>query len=137
MESSHNTSKGTFFSSGGPGYRAPSPRKPNIKEVVQHVRQCRDEMTRNVIILQQAALEQERLEAYFEQLAAATQTLIEVMQEPGEGTVLTGEWMQRRDEVIKVVRMILGQEQQDETQAQKHGKEQNELDRSVDHGSHF
>ena len=114
--SSHNSSKGTFLSSGGPGYRAPSPRKPDIKVVVQHIRQCRDEITRNVIILQQAALEQERLEAYFEQLAAATQTLIEVMEEPGERTMLTSEWIQRRDEAIKVVRMILDQEQQDETQ---------------------
>ena len=116
MESnSHNSSQGTFLSSGGSGYRAPSPRKPDIKAVVQHIRQCRDEITRNVIILQQAALEQERLEAYFEQLAAATQTLIEVMEEPGEGTVLTSEWIQRRDEAIKVVRMILDQEQQSET----------------------
>ena len=116
MESNRNSSKGPFLSSGGSGYRAPSPHKPNIKRVVQHIQQCRDEITRNVIILQQAALEQERLEAYYEQLAAATQTLIEVMEEPGEGTVLTGEWMQRRDEVIKVVRMILDQEQQNETQ---------------------
>ena len=109
MESSTNSSKGIFLSSGGPGYRAPSLHKPDIKEIVQHIRQCRDEITRNVIILQQAALEQERLEAYYEQLAAATKTLIEVIEEPGEGTVLTSEWIQRRGEAIKVVDMILGE----------------------------
>ncbi len=109
MEDSHNLSKGTFLSSGGPGYRAPSSRKSDIKAAIQHIRQCRDEMTRNVLILQQAALEQERLEAYFEQLAAAIQTLIEVIEEPGEGTILTSEWIQRRDEAIKVVGMILGE----------------------------
>ena len=112
MESSHNSSKGAFLSSGGSGYRAPSPHKPDIKEIVQHVRQCRDEMTRNVIILQQAALEQERLEAYYEQLATATQTLLGVIEEPGEGTVLTGEWIQRRDEATKIIHMILGDEKE-------------------------
>ena len=106
MEGSHNSSKGTFLSSGGPGYRAPSPHKPDIKAVVQHIRQCRDEITRNVIILQQAALEQERLEEYFEQLAAATQILIEVTEEPGKGTTLTSEWIQRRDEAIKAIHIV-------------------------------
>ena len=114
MESSHNSSKGTFLSSGGPGYSAPSPCKPNIKKIIQHIRQCRDEITRNVIVLQQAALQQERLEAYFEQLAAAIQTLIEVIEEPGEGTILTSEWIQRRDEAIKGVHMILDEALQEQ-----------------------
>src|SRR5579884_869424 len=93
MEGNHNVYKGTFLSSGSAAYRAPSPRKPDIKEVVQHIRQCRDEMTRNVIILQQAALEQERLEAYYDQLAIATKTLVEVIEELEAGTVLTNEWI--------------------------------------------
>jgi hypothetical protein len=112
MESSRNSSKDSFLSSGGPGYRAPSPRKPDIKKVLQHIRKCRDEMTRNAIILQQAALEQERVEAYYEQLATATQTLIGVIEEPGEGTVLTSEWVQRRDEATKIIHMILGDEKE-------------------------
>ena len=87
--------------------------KPDIKAVVQHIRQCRDEITRDVIILQQAALEQERLEAYFEQLAAATRILIEVIEEPGEGTILTSEWIERRDEAIKAVHVILGEAHQE------------------------
>ena len=111
MEHSHNSFQDTFLSSGGPGYRAPSLQKPDIKKVMRHIQKCRDEITHDVLILQQAALEQERLEAYFEQLAAATQTLIEVMEEPGEGTVLTSEWIQHRDEAVKIVYTILGKAQ--------------------------
>ncbi len=108
MEDNHNAYKGTFLSSGDAGYRAPPPRKPDVKAVIQHIQRCRDEIMRNIVIPQQAALEQERLEAYFEQLAAAIQTLIEVIAEPGEGTILTSEWIQRRDEA-----------QQEEAQEQK------------------
>ena len=114
MGSSHNSFKGTFLSSGGAGYRAPSPRKPDIKAIIQHIRQCRDEITRNVIVLQQAALEQERLEAYYEQLAIATKALVDVVEEPGEGTVLTSEWIQSRDEAIKAIHMIICEAQQEQ-----------------------
>jgi len=115
----NNSSQGAFLSAGSSGYKAPSPRKPDIKEIIQYVRQCRDELTRNVITLQQAALEQERLEAYYEQLAAATKTLIEVAEELGEGRTITSEWVQRRDEAIKVIGMIIGEAQQEKSQEQK------------------
>jgi hypothetical protein len=112
MEGNHNSSKGPFLSAGESGYRAPSPRKPDIRKVLQHIRQCRNEITHNVIILQQAALEQERLEAYFEQLAAATKTLIEVAEELREGATITSEWVQRRDQAITVVHMIAAEGQE-------------------------
>jgi hypothetical protein len=114
----NNSFKGTFLSAGG-GYKAPYPRKADIKEIIQYVRQCRDELTRNVITLQQAALEQERLEAYYEQLAAATKTLIEVTKELEVGTELTSEWIQRRDEASKIIHMIIGEAQQEKSQEQK------------------
>lgn len=115
----NNIHKGTFLSSGGSGYRAPSPHRPNIKEIVQHVRQCRDEITRNVIILQQAALEQERLETYYEQLAVGTKALIEVVEELEAGTVLTSEWVRQRDEATRAIHIILGESQQNQLQEQK------------------
>ena len=119
MESNHNSSEGTFLSSGGSGYRATSPRKPDIKAVVQHIRQCRDEITHNVLVLQQAALEQERLEAYYEQLSAGVKVLIGVIEDPGKGAVLTSEWIQRRDEAIRVVDMILDEAGHGEAQEKK------------------
>lgn len=55
----NNVYEGTFLSAGVTGYRAPSPRKPDVKEIIQHMRRCWDKITRNVNMLQQAALEQE------------------------------------------------------------------------------
>ena len=119
MESNRNSSKGTFLSSGGPDYRALSPRKPNIKEIVLHMRQCRDEMTHDVMLLQQAALEQERLEASYEQLAIGAKTLIEVVEELEAGVMITSEWVKHCDQAITIIRMIVDEAQQSETQEKK------------------
>lgn len=119
MEGSDNSYKRTFLSSGGPGHTAPSPRKPNIKQIVLHMRQCRNEMTHDVLLLQQAALEQERLEKYYEQLAVEVKTLIEVIEELEEGAVITSVWVKRRDQAITTIRMIIGEAQQNETQGQR------------------
>ena len=119
MEGSKSLSQGAFLSAGEPGYTAPSPRKPNVREIVLHMRQCRNEMTHDILLLQQAALEQERLEKYYEQLAVGVKTVIEMVEELEEGAVITGEWVQRRDQAITLIRMIFDEAQQNQSQEQK------------------
>lgn len=116
MGDSNNSYKGMFLSSGGSGYTAPSPRKANIKEIVLHMRQCRNEMTYDVMLLQQVALEQERLEKYDEQLVVGAKTLIEVVEELEAGMMITSEWIKHRDQAIMIIRMIIGKAQQNEVQ---------------------
>ena len=101
--------QGTFLSSGEVGYTAPSPRKPNVKQIVLHMRQCRNEMTHDVMLLQQVALEQERLEQQYEQLAVGVKTLIEVVEELEAGTMITGEWIKHRNQAIMIIHMIIGE----------------------------
>ena len=119
MGGNDNSYKGTFLSSGGSGYTAPSPRKPNIKKIVQHMQQCRNEMTHDMMLLQQAALEQERLENYYDQLAVGVKTLIEVAEELEAGMVIASEWVKHRDQAITIIRMILDKAQQNQSQEQK------------------
>ena len=119
MGGSDNSYKGTFLSSGGSGYTAPSPRKPNVKKIVQHMQQCRNEMTHDMMQLQQMALEQERLENYYDQLAIGVKTLVEVVEELEVGMVIASEWVRHRDQAITIIRMILDEAQQNQSQEQK------------------
>jgi hypothetical protein len=111
----NSMSQGTFPSTGSVGYRAPSPRKPDIKEIIQHIRQCRDELTRNVLMLQQAALEQERTEQRFEGLAEIINRLIQVIKLLEAGAVVTDQWIRERDQVIAILQGILNETQQNES----------------------
>ncbi len=115
MGGNDNFYKRTFLSSGEPGYTALSPRKPNAKEIVLHMRQCRNEMTHDVMLLQQVALEQERQEKLYEQLAVGARTLIEVVEGLEVDVVITGEWIQHRDQAITIIRMLFDEAQQHKT----------------------
>jgi hypothetical protein len=112
MEGGKRTYQGIFLSSGEGGYRAPSPRKSNVKQIIQHMRQCRNEMTHDVMLLQQVALEQERLEQQYDQLAIGVKALVEVVEELEEGAVITNEWIKHRDQAIMIIRMVIGEAQQ-------------------------
>jgi hypothetical protein len=112
----NNSYKRAFLSAGDSGYKAPSLRKPDIKEVIQHIRQCRDELTRNVLLLQQAALEQERTEQRFEGLAKVVDLFIEVVKKPLALSVVTEDWIRERDQIIMVLQEILGEAQPNESQ---------------------
>jgi hypothetical protein len=110
MEGNGNRQKGTFLSRGGDGYTAPSPRKPSIEAVIQHMRQCKSEITRNMIVLQQAALEQERTEQRFEKLAEAVNLLIEAVRPLEAGAVVTEQWIAGRDQAIVMLQGVLSNE---------------------------
>ncbi len=116
IEERNSSYKGTFLSAGDMGYVAPRRRKVDVKEIVQHMRQCRDELTRNVLILQQAALEQERTEQRFEGLAKVVDLFIEVVKKPLALSVVTEDWIRERDQIIMVLQEMLGEAQQNESQ---------------------
>jgi len=101
MEGNGNWYQGVFLSRGGDGYTAPAPRQASIEAVIQRMRQCKSDLTRNMIVLQQAALEQERKEQLFERLAEVVTMLIEAVTSLEAGTVVTDEWIRERDQTIK------------------------------------
>jgi hypothetical protein len=120
MEGNNNVHQGAFLSRGGDGYTAPSLPQSSIETVIQHMRQCRSELTRNMIVLQQAALEQERTEQRFEGLAEVVTLLIEVARKPAVGSVVAKDWITERDQVIAVLHEMLEEARQKE--AREKGK---------------
>ena len=105
---SGRTSRETLFKShDGDGYTAPSLRKSSIETVIQHIRQCKSELTRNMIVPQQAALEQERVEQRFEELAEVVKRLIERVKLLEAGAVVAENWITERDHVIGALQEML------------------------------
>jgi hypothetical protein len=109
MEGNANVYKGAFLSRGGDGYTAPSSRKPSIEAVIQNIRHCKSELTLNMIVLQQAALEQERTEQRFERLAEVVNMLIEVVKPLEVGSVVTDQRIRERDQAIMRLQGILSE----------------------------
>ncbi len=107
MEGNGNWYQGVFLSRGGDGYTAPAPRQASIEAVIQRMRQCKSDLTRNMIVLQQAALEQERKEQLFERLAEVVTMLIDVVEKPAAGSTVTKDWITERDQVVAVLRKML------------------------------
>jgi hypothetical protein len=116
MEDNANVYQGAFLSHSGDGYTAPSLHTLSIETVIQHIRHCKSELTRNMIVLQQAALEQERTEQRFEGLAEDVKTLIEVVKPLEAGSVVTDQWIRERDQVIMMLQGILNETQPNESQ---------------------
>ena len=106
MKGNSNLYQGAFLSHGGDGYTAP-PHKPNIEDVIRQMYVCRSELMRNTALLQQVALEQERVEQRFEGLAEVVKILIEVARKPAAGSVVAKDWIAERDQVVAVLQEML------------------------------
>jgi hypothetical protein len=104
----NNVYGSSFLSAGGNGYKAPFPRKSDREKVVQQLRTCKNRLARTLVAVQRIAQEQEQAEQRYTRLAKLATLLIEVVKQPGAGSVLTETWIVERDQAILVLQALLG-----------------------------